>query len=247
MVDFPAFPPFPVSSFEAPVDSPAVDPDAGEFVTVCFNTVWLPYVIGCLKQLQNEATWRAADAGEMALILQRVGMLINQFVEGCPMYGPGFIQMYGADTPPTGWLNCDGAAVSRTDFAALFAVIGTIFGDGDFTTTFNLPDMRGRAPIDFGNGTGLSPRTLGVGGGAENHALSVSELANHSHVDSGHAHAEGIAAPSIVVGGLETPQAVAVPGVGVTGSGNANLSSTGSGSAHNNMQPFLAVNFVIKT
>ena len=64
----------------------------------------------------------------------------------CPVDEAGVIQMYAGTTPPDGWLLCDGSAVSRTTYAALFAVIGTTYGAGDGSTTFNLPDLRGLQP-----------------------------------------------------------------------------------------------------
>lgn len=103
---------------------------------------------------------------------------------------PGLIQMYAVATAPTGWLLCDGSAVSRATWAALFAVIGTTFGAGDGSTTFNLPDLRGKAPIGQGAGAGLTPRTLAVSGGEETHVLTTAELAAHNHgvTDPGHGH-----------------------------------------------------------
>jgi len=95
--------------------------------------------------------------------------------------------------PPTGFLRCDGAAVSRTTYAALFAAIGTAFGAGDGTSTFNVPDMTDRFPA------GAGATVLGhVGGSATlvgstaGHALTVPELPSHSHAatDSGHVHAD---------------------------------------------------------
>lgn len=65
---------------------------------------------------------------------------------------PGVPAMYGGASAPSGWLFCDGAAVSRTTYAALFAAIGTTFGAGDGLTTFNLPDFRGRSPLGVGQG-----------------------------------------------------------------------------------------------
>jgi microcystin-dependent protein len=80
-----------------------------------------------------------------------------------------------------GWLLCDGRAVSRSDFAYLFAVIGTYFGNGDGTATFNLPDNRGRATASIGQGAGLTNRQLGAAIGEETHALTQSELPAHTH------------------------------------------------------------------
>lgn len=89
-----------------------------------------------------------------------------------------------------GWLLCDGRAVSRTDYADLFAVIGEKFGRGDGSTTFNLPDARGRTPIMQGQGAGLTNREQGQQLGAENKTLSVQELPEHKHTinDPGHRH-----------------------------------------------------------
>lgn len=89
-----------------------------------------------------------------------------------------------------GWLLCDGRAVSRTDYGDLFAVIGEKFGRGDGSTTFNLPDARGRTPLTQGQGTGLTNREQGQQLGAENKTLSVQELPEHKHTinDPGHRH-----------------------------------------------------------
>lgn len=89
---------------------------------------------------------------------------------------PGSMAMFAGAAAPTGWLLCNGAAVSRTSNAALFAAIGTTFGAGDGSTTFNVPDLRGRAPIGAGTGPSLSARTLGATGGAETHQLTIAEM-----------------------------------------------------------------------
>ena len=79
---------------------------------------------------------------------------------------PGVILMYGAPTAPTGWLECDGSAVSRTTYADLFAIIGTTFGVGDGSTTFNLPDLRGEFIRGWDHGRGVdSGREMGSGQG----------------------------------------------------------------------------------
>lgn len=81
-----------------------------------------------------------------------------------------------------GWLLADGSEVSRTTYAALFAEIGTRYGDGDASTTFNLPDMRGRSPIGAGLGTGLTNRDINaITVGEESHTQTESELVSHTH------------------------------------------------------------------
>jgi len=246
MVEFPALPPYPGSSFQSPVPAPVSDPDAGVFVSVCFNPEWLPYVIGCLKQLTNEATWDVATKSDMDTVLQQVDTLMGLFSEGCPVSVTGMIEMFGGDTAPSGWLFCDGSEIDRTTYVDLFNVIGTTFGVGDGTDTFNLPDMRGRIAVGVGQQSGGTDFALADTGGEETHVLSVNELAAHSHTDTGHTHLDNNATSTIINGGLEAPAASAIPSVTTTGSGSANLTDTGDDDAHNNLQPYLALNYIIK-
>lgn len=145
----------------------------------------------------------------------------------------GSIVMSGGAATPDGWLPCNGAAVSRTTYAALFAVIGTAFGAGDGSTTFALPDLRGRAPIGAGQGAGLTNRSLGQKLGAETHTLSTAEMPSHLH-------AMGYGGAGSSVG--------TTPVTGNIGAGPGyDTSAVGGGGAHNNMPPVAAVNFIIKT
>jgi len=113
----------------------------------------------------------------------------------------GAMLAFGSVTPPSGWLLCDATAVSRTTYAALFAVVGTSFGIGDGTTTFNVPDMRGRvaAGYDAANASGrltaaetggASAAAIANSGGEQGHVLVTGELASHNHgvTDPGHNH-----------------------------------------------------------
>lgn len=88
----------------------------------------------------------------------------------------GDIKMTARSTAPSGWLLCDGSAVSRTNYSALFSAIGTTYGVGDGSTTFNVPDLLGRVPMGSGTGSGLTARTLGTKLGGENTAMP-----NHVH------------------------------------------------------------------
>ncbi len=92
----------------------------------------------------------------------------------------GEIILFGSTANPTGYLACDGAAVSRTTFAALFALIGTTFGAGNGSTTFNVPNLNARTPIGTGGGSGLTTRTIGQTGGAETVALATGEMRSMS-------------------------------------------------------------------
>lgn len=149
----------------------------------------------------------------------------------------GGILMYGGSSIPTGYLECDGSAVSRSTYAALFTAIGTTWGAGDGSTTFNIPDLRGRAPIGVGTGATLTARNLGTIGGAENHTLSTGELPSHTHQPSGDA----------VLRYTGSAGSYSLPAAGTDVVLNITIPNTGGGGAHNNMQPWAAVTYIIKT
>ena len=153
----------------------------------------------------------------------------------------GIIDMYGGASVPTGALLCNGSAVSRTTYATLFGVIGTTFGGGDGSTTFNVPDLRGRSPLGAGTGTaaGATAHTLGSqpttgASGEEAHALTIAELAAHSHTLTVYQNVAGGS------GNVRADTTTATPA-------NPSTSTVGSGTAHNIMQPSAAVNFIIWT
>jgi len=158
----------------------------------------------------------------------------------------GLIFPFAGDTAhiPDGSLLCDGSSYLRADFPDLFTVIGTTYGATD-GTHFNVPDLLGRTVVGVGSGSGLSPYTLGQQGGEETHVITTAELASHSHTDIGHTHVEGNAAPTAITIGVGAPAPSAVPTVGVTGVGNSNITNTGGNSAHNNIQPYTALNYII--
>jgi microcystin-dependent protein len=93
----------------------------------------------------------------------------------------GEIIKLGTGSLPFGFLTCDGSAISRTAYASLFSVIGTTYGTGDGSNTFNLPDLRGRFPVGDGAGIGLTTRLLGQLVGAETHTIGQSNLPLHTH------------------------------------------------------------------
>ena len=144
---------------------------------------------------------------------------------------------------PKGWAQCNGQLLPINQNQALFALLGTTFG-GDGRVNFALPDLRGRSPMHTGNG-----HTLGERGGEANHTLSVNELPGHSHAlsassDVANTNLPGSALPAGKPRGGVNRYAAA--GASDTALRAASLTiATGGGQAHNNMQPFLALNFVI--
>lgn len=176
----------------------------------------------------------------------------------------------GATSPSANWRICDGAAVSRTDYAALYAAIGTTYGSGDGSTTFNLPDMRGRTAIGAGQGPSLANRGLGAAFGAEAVGLVEAQLPAHAHsvgnsgsngANINHAHeirfdssavqsGTGISAVTQIYNSSTSGNATrnTQPSSPATAHTHTNpaTGAIGSGNAHPNMQPSAVINYLIK-
>jgi len=101
----------------------------------------------------------------------------------------GIIQMYGAAVAPTGFLICDGSAISRVTYSVLFAVIGTTYGVGNGSTTFNIPNLKGKVAVGL-DAAQTEFDALGEVGGEKTHALTTAELAAHGHTQDAHTHTQ---------------------------------------------------------
>jgi microcystin-dependent protein len=153
----------------------------------------------------------------------------------------GAIAQYTGATDPTTsgstWVICDGRAVNRTTYAMLFDTVSTTYGSGDGSTTFNIPDFRGRVPVGADSGGVHLPSNhpaLGTSGGEEQHTLSTTEMPSHSHTISGTWLQYNGGGATANTGGS---------GIGALGIG---VSNTGGGGAHNNLQPYVAINHIIR-
>lgn len=191
----------------------------------------------------------------------------------------GTIVQWPGATAPANWLLADGAAVSRTTYASLFAAIGIQYGSGDGTTTFNLPNLKGKVAVGL-DSSQTEFNTLGETGGAKTHTLTESEMPSHTHVQNSHNHTQdahnhtqnphnhstntgegyggvrdtaygggdGYKAhyytPSLVINNTTATNNATTATNQATTATNQN---TGGGGAHNNLQPYIVLNYIIKT
>jgi microcystin-dependent protein len=219
------------------------------------------------------------------------------------VFPAGVVLPYAGTTAPTGWVLCDGSAIDRNQYQRLFNAISTTYGNGNGSSTFNLPDLRGRTPAgkdDMGGAaanrlsTVVAGATLGAVGGAETHTLSTPQLPVHAHGQQGafntgnqssdHSHNFGTGGQSVlhahsynvpingsrVQGGNDNGAFYDQNSTGsTTGINNAdhshggttagmnsshfhgitlsgNTTDTGNNNSHNNTQPTIILNYIIK-
>lgn len=185
----------------------------------------------------------------------------------------GEIRGFAGNFAPRTWAFCKGQLVSIAQNTALFSILGTTYG-GDGRTTFALPDLRGRIPISEGRGPGLAPRPLGQRSGTEDVILNVLQIPSHFHfVDSTQFTANATPYYETIDADEDTPQGGDVPaalnyGSGITAQkvkgygpasgttvsgahiptvfgGSVSMSPTGSSQDHNNLSPYLVINWII--
>lgn len=181
----------------------------------------------------------------------------------------GMVQDFAGTVLPAGYLWCDGSAVSRADYSELFDAIGTTYGTGDGSTTFNVPDLRGRVAagkdnmggtaanrlVSFGSGQSVNGSVLGANGGLDRHTLAVTQIPAHSHggntgANGSHNHdyekADHLATGAVQPGGANGFRTSSTAQTNAVAAHTHSIPSEGGGQAHNNVQPTLILNKIIK-
>lgn len=184
--------------------------------------------LALLTQAGERWQWRNSGAKLTDTQWDEAQLIVDGAIEELlqPML-TGMIILWTTDTIPPNFLLCDGAAISRADYAALFDALGTTYGAGDGLLTFNLPDLSGRVAV----GQSVST-SLGEDGGEAAHTLTIDEIPAHGH---GYHRA------------TDLPTTVGeIPGTAAF-SFSATTDNAGGGQAHNNMPPYLVLNYIIKT
>ena len=158
----------------------------------------------------------------------------------------GEIRMFGGNFAPAGWHFCNGALLSISENEVLFLLIGTTYG-GDGQSTFGVPDLRGRVPIHIGQGAGLSSRVIGEAGGTETVTLTANQIPVHNHAVGADTRAGTSTKPQGRVWSASAPSLTyaAPTGVNTTTLNPATVAASGGSQPHENMLPFVAVNFII--
>jgi len=163
----------------------------------------------------------------------------------------GEIRLFAGNFAPRGWALCDGSVLHISQYSALFSVIGNVYG-GDGKTTFALPNLLGKAAIGQGSGPGLTTRQLGISVGQESVTLTTAQMPSHTHIPNGTSVSSGATAtadPTNAIWGSESAAARLVPysDTPTTVMHPSAVSPSGLSTPHNNMQPYLALTFIIAT
>jgi microcystin-dependent protein len=156
----------------------------------------------------------------------------------------GQIQAFGFNFAPRGWALCNGQLMSIAQNTALFSLLGTTFG-GDGVTTFGLPDLRSRVGIHMGQGPGLSPYVIGEISGTENVTLNVAQMPQHSHSVMATSGSATTGRPAGAVPARDSSNAYDAAPDGQTTMNAGMIGPSGQSLPHQNLQPFLVLNFCI--
>ena len=179
----------------------------------------------------------AADIAKSVEAIGKTQERIDSIIKAKNTIAAGLIYPLASASVPSGFLLCDGAEYSRTEYAELFEAIGTIYGDGDGETTFNVPNLSTRVPVGAGDGY-----DVGATGGEETVSLSKDEMPIHNH----DLKIASSTTSSSTDGFIVNTEGF-LPEYPTVFAGKTNTENTGGGQPHNNMQPYTVVNYIIAT
>jgi microcystin-dependent protein len=203
-------------------------------------------------QVINGNIWFTNAGGVPVQITNGNSIVSSVVIPASPLMPSGTVLDFAGPVAPVGFLLCDGAAVSRSTYSDLFASIGTIWGVGDGSTTFNLPNLNGRTTI--GSGTYVDivdstiTRSIAQTLGAASHILTTPQMPSHNHTQNPHEHFVSQGVSNLNNGGPYDDAGFVFTGSEVaTTSTTATNVATGGGLSHNNMQPSTVMLKMIKT
>jgi microcystin-dependent protein len=167
----------------------------------------------------------------------------NFYLDNYILIPYGTIIQSAAINIPDGWLFCDGASISKLTYANLFNAIGTTYGGSD--TSFNVPDIKGRVVVGTGSGSGLTSRSLGQKNGEETHILTIAEMPSHNHTSDATGGSIGLITSNGANTAFDVDSTPGEPNLYAPLKA-LTINNTGSDNAHNNMQPFIVLTYLIK-
>jgi microcystin-dependent protein len=183
---------------------------------------------------------------QKSLVLILLGLVTLLAVPAAAQSSPfvGEIELVGFNFAPQGWAFCDGSILPISQNQALFSLLGTTYG-GDGQTTFALPDLRGRRIIGYGSGPGLSPYNIGDKGGVETVTLTVSQIPAHTHAPNANTSPGTALTPSGNFWGSQNATALYSNSPSPVNMAAGLIGNAGGGQPHDNMQPYLVMNYII--
>lgn len=203
---------------------------------VLYRADWEAIIRGALQELSLASNYEQVEGITPEQAAEVLQMTFASFVAQYPIVPTGSISPFaGGPLAPSGWLMCEGQEVRQSDYPELYTVVGDLYGSAT-SGWFRLPDFRGRSPVGTGQGQGLTLRQTADSGGEENHTLTGDESPSHTHHTLTHEHL-----PLMAQIGAGDP----VPSPAIES--QATSDGFGGNQAHNNMQPFLVVPFIIFT
>lgn len=225
--------------------------DIPERVTVCISLpdseAWQADFRGAFLSLTISENWEEHDALSSEEMADEWRAVFFDFVNGaCSMIPVGTVMAYAGTSEPEGFVFCRGQSLLVADYPALYNIVGGIFGDFIDEEHFNIPDFRRRVALGVDVGLG-PPWDIGDEGGELAHTLTVGEMPIHTHTQSPHSHLNYVVNGGVAGSNQWRPvDAAGAGGYFPSASETAVNQNSGSGNSHNNTQPYLAVNYMIK-